>query len=1117
MNPDTRYCWLSDQALPLPVQQEELRNIALRRALQQQPGETQQQPREVADSLTGLALSGGGIRSATFGLGVLEALKEQDRLRSIDYLSTVSGGGYIGAWLSANCRRAAARRDALASDKVPAAIGGNRLYRNSYAHAATDWLSRTANWRESIAHLRRYSNYLSPQFGIFSADSWSMVTTWVRNALLVQVTVILFMAALLLVPRPLLWLFTAWPDMGNWRWTSVVLFVLAVSGVAANHWRLTARRDVPQLQARHWKAGALCSIVCIAVAYGICYATDYSPFEDKRNSLILSLLTAIPIMLAGLFLLPAGVRLAKPLLYAARRLIPGWIATRAPRRIDYGQGLTQALVIVPLMLTGYFLSAVMWGLATGSHVPSSMRDLDTYGQFFLEGWRYWPFPLAITFVALWPLSYFSREPNRRSLLAALLAPLPSMVVLHALLAFIMLLMHQWAQLPDQRNWQQGAWYALVWGPALVLYAFSLTIVVQIGMLGRHSPEGVREWWSRLGAWLLVYGVAWMLVSVAAVFGPLWGLTALNSDWISLPALGGWMASTLGGLIAGNAGSTQGPKASVADVTLTGRLLNLVAVVGPYVFIAGMCIGVAALLHLAMVYTASDVCCTLAGMARYYWIDMSFPSHMVVLSTLAGLLAAASIFAWRVDINVFSLNSFYRGRLSRCYLGATRFVPRERTPQRFTLFDDDDDVPLQDLGGEGLVPTTGPQRAQAGPLHLVCCALNLGGSSDLSLHSRHAASYVLTPYRVGSGYYLRTDCGGYVPLGYRPIAQYCGHAMQPTLAQAISVSGAAASPNMGYHTSPGTAFMLTMFNVRLGWWFPNPKLAHITRPSPSFSIRYLVKELFGAAEGRSNYLMVSDGGHFENLAVYELVRRRCKVVIASDAECDHHYRFEGLGSLIRMCEVDFGTKVNIDFTEIVPVTSAGSETPWARRRFAIGSIDYGNGEQGVLIYLKAAMTGREDAAVLQYKARHPRFPHESTGDQFYGEDQFESYRQLGYDIAHTVFSQVAMYPDLVTAAQALQQKYCGHRPHPHGPGSHPPHGPAHPPAHAPQPYVPPVHAPASHALQSQARPSQAQSCDTPLFGKHASQPDSAQRAAPHVARPGHRVHAFRFIRGGRHAP
>lgn len=1114
MNQHIRYTWLPEQTLPLPMQQEELRNIALRRALQQAPGEIQPAPQAVADSLSGLALSGGGIRSATFALGVLEALKEQDRLRAIDYLSTVSGGGYIGAWLSANCSRAAGRRDALDFDKVPAAIGGNRLYRNGYAQAATDWLSRHANWRESIAHLRRYSNYLSPQFGMFSADSWSMVTTWVRNALLVQVTVILFMAALLLLPRPLLWLFTAWPDLGYWRWSSVLLFVLAVSGVAANHWRLTTRRDVPQLKARHWKAGVLCAAVCLAVAYGICAITDYSPFEDKRNSLALSLLTAIPLMLAGLFLLPAGVRLAKPLLYLGRRLIPGWIGTRAPRRIDYGQGMAQALVIVPLMLTGYFLAAVMWGLGTGSHVPSSMRDLDTYGEFFLEGWRYWPFPLAITFVALWPLSYFSREPKLRSLLAALLAPLPSMLVLHALLSVIMLLMHQWAQLPDQRHWHQGGWYALVWGPALVLYAFALTIMVQIGMLGHHSPEGVREWWSRLGAWLLVYGVAWILVSVAAVFGPLWGLMALNSEWISLPALGGWIASTLAGLVAGNAGSTQGQKASVADTTLRGRAMNLLAVVGPYVFIAGMCIGVAALLHLALVFTASDNCCTLAGMERYYWIDMAFPSPLLVLSTLGGVLAAASLFAWRVDINVFSLNSFYRGRLSRCYLGATRFVPRERTPQRFTLFDDDDDLPLSTLAGEGLTPTTGPQRAQAGPLHLVCCALNLGGSSDLSLHSRHAASYVLTPYQAGTGYYLRTDCGGYVPLGYRPITHYCGHSMQPTLAQAISISGAAASPNMGYHTSPGTAFMLTMFNVRLGWWFPNPKLAHITRPSPAFSIRYLVKELFGAAEARSNYLMISDGGHFENLAVYELVRRRCKVIIASDAESDHQYRFEGLGTLIRMCEVDFGVKITLDFTDIVPITAIGSDAAWARRRFAIGAIDYGNGQHGVLIYLKAAMTGREDAAVLQYKATHPRFPHESTGDQFYGEDQFESYRHLGFDIAQAVFAQVAMYPDLVSAAQALQHKYCGQRPHSHGPGippQAPDVAPSVAPAHAPQ--HPPLQAP--YAMQANAgvqNLSQAQLSQAQL-----SQPQLPQRIAPNITRPGQRIHAFRFVRGGRHAP
>src|ERR1051325_10667675 len=87
----------------------------------------------IEDRLVGLAFSGGGIRSATFGLGVLEGLKKLGLLPKFDYLSTVSGGGYIGAWLSGNCRR------------------------------NPGWLEPDADWRPSTAHLRRYSNYLSPQ------------------------------------------------------------------------------------------------------------------------------------------------------------------------------------------------------------------------------------------------------------------------------------------------------------------------------------------------------------------------------------------------------------------------------------------------------------------------------------------------------------------------------------------------------------------------------------------------------------------------------------------------------------------------------------------------------------------------------------------------------------------------------------------------------------------------------------------------------------------------------------------------------------------------------------------------------------------------------------------
>src|SRR5207342_1271726 len=105
--------------------------------------------------------------------------------------STVSGGGYIGAWLTANCRRAADRN--------------------------SDWLESDADWAESIAHLRRYSNYLSPEVGFFSADTWSMFTIWIRNTILVQLTVVLAIGSVLLLPRLIVPVFEHWYEMGLWR------------------------------------------------------------------------------------------------------------------------------------------------------------------------------------------------------------------------------------------------------------------------------------------------------------------------------------------------------------------------------------------------------------------------------------------------------------------------------------------------------------------------------------------------------------------------------------------------------------------------------------------------------------------------------------------------------------------------------------------------------------------------------------------------------------------------------------------------------------------------------------------------------------------------------------
>src|ERR1019366_5947485 len=122
---------------------------------------------EQVDNLFGVAFSGGGIRSATFNLGVLQRLQELDLLRHVDYLSTVSGGGYIGAWLMGNVRR------------------------------TRYWLSRMTSWDKSIEHLRRYSNYLAPHNGLLSADTWIMWGTWIRNAFLIQLTACVWLAFLL--------------------------------------------------------------------------------------------------------------------------------------------------------------------------------------------------------------------------------------------------------------------------------------------------------------------------------------------------------------------------------------------------------------------------------------------------------------------------------------------------------------------------------------------------------------------------------------------------------------------------------------------------------------------------------------------------------------------------------------------------------------------------------------------------------------------------------------------------------------------------------------------------------------------------------------------------------
>ena len=906
--------------------------------------------RPVNDDLVGLAFSGGGIRSATFGLGVLEALRDLGLLQQIDYLSTVSGGGYIGAWLSANCKRAAEQKP-----------------------HPDDWLKKGAVWDESVDHLRRYSNYLSPMVGFFSADSWSMATVWLRNTVLVQLTVILAIVLALLVPRFLFVAFESWPMVGNWRWTTIGLFILGTAGLAANQWRL----NHPNVPFKTWIRAFAAAVVCALVAWRIGVYYAFEPFTSDAINYRAALPMAILLVLTGYWLQPAFAKLWE-------RRWPG------ETQINYGQTGVQIGIVIPMLAVGFLVAAIMWGQSQSG----PLAPLQNFGDFFTQAWKYWPFPLTVVFTSLLLFSFCSMRSLRgwQNILIPIFAPIPTVIVLHVLLSAIMTLFHGWV---TDLNPAHGQWMAYVWGPAMVLYAFTLTILILLGMLGHQSTEGVREWWSRFGAWLGIYGIAWMAISVAAAYAPSWvGFLFSANTWKGVSLT--WIATTLAGLLAGQSGSTGGK----ATKSFAEKALNVVAEIAPFVFVAGLVLALSYTLHRIVTLNSSA-----AGEISDPWSALYAASTSVTGAVLVVCLVAFLLLAWRVDINEFGLNAFYRSRLVRCYLGATRFRVGERKPQRFTGFDDNDDLRLAQLS---LTPH--------GPLHIVNCALNLGGSSDLALHTRHSANFTLTPLHCGSRYISRDKHGNKtLEMGYTPTAIFGGYEGQPTLGQAISVSGAAASPNMGYHTSPIVAFLLTLFDVRLGWWFPNPRKSGVNRASPGFSLRYLLMELFGGADDKSKYLAISDGGHFENLAAYELIKRKCRVIVISDAECDPELHFWRLRHLIRVCEVDFGAVITIDVNPILPV----GDSDWSSKRYAIGTIDYGDGSPaGTLIYIKASMTGREGTDVLQYKADHPTFPHESTGNQFYKEDQFESYRSLGRDIAMHVFEPARSESDLLTVANKL---------------------------------------------------------------------------------------------------
>jgi len=202
--------------------------------------------------------------------------------------------------------------------------------------------------------------------------------------------------------------------------------------------------------------------------------------------------------------------------------------------------------------------------------------------------------------------------------------------------------------------------------------------------------------------------------------------------------------------------------------------------------------------------------------------------------------------------------------------------------------------------------------------------------------------------------------------------------------------------------------MTFFNVRLGAWLGNPGRAFdrtVGGDGPRLSALYLAYEALGLTNDQKSYVYLSDGGHFEDLGLYEMVRRRCRLIIVSDADCDPHFEYEDFGNAIRKIRIDFGIDIRMNEFNMHPrgdVDSQGKEEIPAAWYCATGDIFYTDGPTGKLVYIKPGLYGHEPIDVMNYAAAHPDFPHESTADQWFDEPQFESYRRLGRYVADMAF-------------------------------------------------------------------------------------------------------------------
>jgi len=368
------------------------------------------------------------------------------------------------------------------------------------------------------------------------------------------------------------------------------------------------------------------------------------------------------------------------------------------------------------------------------------------------------------------------------------------------------------------------------------------------------------------------------------------------------------------------------------------------------------------------------------------------------------LAISIFLAMFADINHVSMHRFYRNRLREAYmpytLGAGGQESGQESARHLEATARDADFFYLHYLQEAATDT---------PYQLINTNLQTVGSAKPKLKRRGGENFLFSPCYCGSD---STD--------WLETERYAGG--ETDLATAMAISGAAVDPNTYATRSRPLSFLMTLFNVRLGYWTRNPKVkdkCYKPLKAPAWYY-YIFREMLGVGLNENcHQLHLSDGGHFENLAVYELIRRRCGLIVAADAGCDPEFHFSDLAKLIELVRVDFGAELSLCTDPLRPDPVSGiSKLP-----YVIGTVKYIDGEEGIFIYLKSTLVKELSEDIYGYRRKDNSFPDQTTTDQFFDEQQFEAYRELGFSIGTMLFGEGPMdeqrLHDLSATLQANQ--------------------------------------------------------------------------------------------------